>query len=38
MIGLMNFVVPLQLGVREVAFSDPPSGRLLPDRRGSRAG
>ena len=31
MIGLMNFVVPLQLGVRDVAFPDPELGRLLAD-------
>ena len=38
MIGLMNFVVPLQLGVRDVAFPDTEFGRLLVDRDRRAAG
>ena len=37
-IGLMNFVVPLQLGVRDVAFPDPQLGRLLAHRDRRAAG
>jgi cytochrome o ubiquinol oxidase subunit 1 len=37
-IGLMNFVVPLQLGVRDVAFPGAQLGQLLADRRGRAAG
>ena len=36
-IGLMNFVVPLQLGVRDVAFPDAELGELLADRVGRPA-
>ena len=37
-IGLMNFVVPLQLGVRDVAFPDAQLGQLLADRDRRAAG
>ena len=37
-IGLMNFVVPLQLGVRDVAFPDAELGQLLADGDGRAAG
>ena len=37
-IGLMNFVVPLQLGVRDVAFPDAELGQLLADRHRRAAG
>ena len=37
-IGLMNFVVPLQLGVRDVAFPAAQLGRLLADRHRRAAG
>ena len=37
-IGLMNFVVPLQLGVRDVAFPDAELGQLLADRDRRAAG
>ena len=38
MIGLMNFVVPLQLGVRDVAFPTLNSIELLADRDRRAAG
>ena len=37
-IGLMNFVVPLQLGVRDVAFPGAQLGQLLAHRVGRAAG
>ncbi len=37
-IGLMNFVVPLQLGARDVAFPVPQLGQLLADRDRRAAG
>ena len=36
-IGLMNFAVPLQLGVRDVAFPDAQLGQLLAHRNGRAA-
>lgn len=36
--GLMNFVVPLQIGARDVAFPQTQQYQLLADRRGRRAG
>jgi cytochrome o ubiquinol oxidase subunit 1 len=36
--GLMNYVVPLQIGARDVAFPFLNNSQLLDDHRGRRAG